>query len=431
MIVTVISFVVVLSILVFFHELGHYLAARHVGVRVLQFSIGFPPKLFGRKVGETEYLVSSIPLGGYVRLEGQNIIDENPDDPRNYASKSVLQRFYILAAGPVANLVLALLVISAVFMFGVESPAYRTSAPVIASVQAETPAALAGFREGDRLLRVAGTPVATWNDVYEALAKASLARGPIAVTVERAGKTEALRLDQAAVAQNKALGWRPLIEPMVGMVSPGSAAREAGMQAGDRILAIDGVAIARWDQISQQVQRAAGKRLAVEIGRGREKLAVQVQPRRSGEGENWLIGISPGTALERHPPLQAIALGSARLWEITRGTFYFLGQLLTGRGSLDALGGPVKIGAVIGEAARTGGSEIAFLMAVISLQLGIFNLLPIPALDGGHIFLLGIELLKGGPLTARFRERAQMIGLALILLLILVVTYNDIRGLIS
>ena len=431
MLLTVVSFLLVLSLLVFVHELGHYLAARHVGVRVQQFSIGFPPRLVGRKVGDTEYLLSWIPLGGYVRLEGQNIDDENPADPRNYAAKTKLQRLYILVAGPAMNLLLALLLMPVVYMLGVEAPAYRQSVPVLAEVEAEGPAGLAGFRGGDRIAAVDSAPTASWDAVYEALAEASLETGTVPVTVARGTERVTLELPRNLIARGQGLGWRPLIPPVVGEVAPGSAAADAGLRPGDRIVAIAGTPIDRWDRISEVVQRGEGTPLALKLERAGQPFTLRLAPRLDEGSGRWLIGISPGTTLTRHGPWDALLLGTERLADITATTFVFLGRLVTGSGSLDALGGPVKIGAVVGQAARTGAVELIFLMAVISLQLGIFNLLPIPALDGGHIFLLGVERLNGGPLSARFRERAQMIGFAVILTLILFVTYNDIVGLMT
>ncbi len=431
MLLTVISFLLVLSVLVFIHELGHYLAARHVGVRVLQFSIGFGKPLFRRQVGETEYRFAWILIGGYVRLLGQNLDDEDPADPRNYASKTIPQRLYILAAGPVMNLLLALVLMPLVFVLGVEMPAYRNAAPVMATVATGTPAAAAGFRAGDRIVSVDGTATPTWNAAYEALAQAGLQTGSVGIAVERDGRTVQMQLPRGLLARGKAPGWRPRIPPVVGFIAPNSAAEAAGLVKGDRILRMDGTPIARWHQISEQIQQRSGRTIALRFERQGRPITVSIAPRFDAGADRWLIGISPGTNLERHGPLDALVLGTTRLMNITGATFYFLGQLLLGQGSADALGGPVKIGAVIGQAVRSGLAELVFLMAVISLQLGIFNLLPVPALDGGHIFMLGLERLKGSPLSHRFRERAQLVGITLILLLIVFVTYNDIVGLVS
>ncbi len=428
MLLTVLSFIVVLSLLVFVHELGHYLAARHVGVRVQRFSIGFPPKMIGKQVGETEYMISWIPLGGYVKLEGQNLDDENPNDPRNYAAKTKLQRLYILVAGPVMNLVLALVLMPLVFMLGVETPKYRMSAPVVAEVQAGTPAAQAGFRADDRIVRLGVRETPSWNALDEALSDQSLT-GDLTFRVERKGGAVDLSVPAMAFASNQPFGWKPLVDPVIGHVASRSPAQQAGLEPGDRIAAVNGAPIVQWDQMPAEIQKSQGAALTLDVRRGERLLKLSLTPMKQGGA--WVIGISPGTVVERHGVFASIKLGTERLVNITGSTFSFLGHMITGRGSLDALGGPVKIGVVIGEAARSGFDKLLFLTALISLQLGIFNLLPIPALDGGHIFLIGVEWAVRGPLSVKVRERAQLIGYSLLLALILVVTYNDVLQLIS
>lgn len=430
MLLTIVSFLLVLGFLVFVHELGHFLAARQMGVRVERFSIGFPPKAFGRTIGETEYVVSWIPIGGYVKMEGQNIEDENPNDPRNYAAKSKLQRLYILAAGPVMNLIVALLLMPLVYMVGVEQPAYRQAAPRLASVEAATPAAEVGFQAGDRIVQVGDTAVASWNELYRALERAAVSGDPVRFTVQRDSGTAQVSLPVTAFTSGQPLGWVPSVPAEVGGFSPDSPAHEAGMQRGDRIVAVQGDPIDQWRELSQRIQSAGGGPVTFTVERGGTERQITVTPRDTAEGR-LVIGITPPTYSESRGFLEAIGAGTRRLGEITAATFVFLGQMLTGHGSLDAVGGPVKIGAVIGEAARSGLVDVVFLTAVISLQLGIFNLLPIPALDGGHITLLAVEAVKRGPLSPRVREVAQLVGFSLLILLILVVTYNDVLNLLN
>ena len=438
MFLTALWFILVLSFLVFFHELGHYLAARHVGVRVQRFSIGFPPRAIGRKVGETEYMLSWIPLGGYVKLEGQNLDDENPRDPRNYAAKTKLQRLYILLAGPVMNLVLALLLMPLVFMLGVETPRYRLDPPVVAEVEAGSPAAQAGVRAGDRVVRLGTRETPSWNALDKALGEQPLtgnmvfrvARpGAAAGGAAASGAAAELSVPAAAFASSQPFGWKPLVEPVVGQVAPRSPAQQAGLQPGDRILAVNGVPVSQWDQMPAEIQKSKGAQLSLDVRRGNGTLKLALAPMR--QGGSWVIGISPGSVVERHGFVDSVRLGTERVAQITGSTFSFLGHLVMGQGSLDSLGGPVKIGVVIGEAARSGFDKLLFLTALISLQLGIFNLLPIPALDGGHIFLIGVEWLARRPLSVKVRERAQIVGFSLLVALILVVTYNDVLQLIS
>lgn len=431
MLLTIVSFIIVLSIIVFVHESGHYLAARHVGVRVQQFSIGFPPRMFGKKVGETEYVFSWIPLGGYVKLEGQNIEDENPDDPRNYASKSLLQRLYILVAGPVANLLLALAIMPLVFIIGVETPAYRLGPADIVGTAPGSQAEKAGFQAGDRIVAVGEVETATWNEVYREVARQAILDDSVTLLADRGGRRVPHSLASAPLNEGSSIGWRPLVAPIAGSIAPGSAAEAAGMQPGDRIVRIDGQPITRWDQIPREIQKGAGAPTAFTLERGADTLYLQITPRPNPGTPKWLIGISPGRSVQRHGFVKSVRLGTERLWEITSATFVFLGRLLTGQGSVDAVGGPVKIAQYVGQAARSGAANLMFLMAVISLQLGIFNLLPIPALDGGHILMLAVELVKGSPLSAKLRERTQLIGFSLLILMILLVTYNDIVQIVS
>lgn len=432
MILTIFSFIVVLTILVFVHEMGHYLAARHVGVRVDQFSIGFPPRMIGRRWGETEYLISWIPLGGYVRLFGQNLDDEDASNPRNYASKSILQRFYILVAGPMANLVLALLVMPLVYIVGVDTPGYRLEPARIATVSEGSAAAKAGFAPEDRIVSFGGEATATWNDVFRQIEFRAIEVGTVPVVVERAGGQVELAAPMTAFGRTERFGWGPHIEPVAGRVSPGTPAERSGILPGDRILSVQGQPIGRWDAISREIQKHQGAPAAFAIERNGERLTLEIAAEFNEEVETWLIGISPVMERERHGPVEAFAKGTRRLFDITLMTFAFLGNLITGQGSMDQIGGPVKIGAFIGEAARTSVSSLAFLMAVISLQLGIFNLLPIPALDGGHIFYFLLpEAVKGAPLRPKLRAQIQTVGFSLLILLMVFVTYNDILQLLS
>ena len=431
MILTVVIFLVVLSILVFVHESGHYLAARHVGVRVLQFSIGFPPKLWGKIVGDTEYLVSWLPIGGYVRLEGQNIEDENPDDPANYASKSILQRLYILVAGPLANLLLALVLMPLVYLIGVETSAYRLEKPILAGTVEGSPAEKAGFEAGDRIISVGDQRIQSWRDLSESLGAEAVREPTVSFKVERGDRFLTLIVSSDHFLGEESFGWQPLIPAIVGRVGEGTPAEKAGLLPGDHLLSMNGENLSQWREIPSAVQRAADSDLAVEVERNGQKIVLKMRAELDTERQVWLIGISPPMVTERYGFGEAISRGTKRVWEITQATFSFLGAMLGGHGSMEAVGGPVKIGQVIGEAARLGVANLVFWMAVISLQLGIFNLLPIPALDGGHVVLLGAEYLRGKPLSSMIRERAQMIGFSLLILLLVFVTFNDISRLIN
>ncbi|MDH4248663.1 MAG: RIP metalloprotease RseP, partial [Deltaproteobacteria bacterium] len=304
-------------------------------------------------------------------------------------------------------------------------------APVLAEVTPDSPAGAAGFRTEDQIIEADGTAVPTWNALYDWIEKRVIRNGTVVFTVLREGKQVPVSVEASAFATTRSFGWRPQLPAVVGTFSAGSAAREAGLVHGDRILSIDGAPIPRWEDLTRFIQEGRGQPQEFEVRRGAEVLRLKVSARKAAGEDRWLIGVSPATYAEKHGLAQSIALGSQRLWDLTVGTFSFIGHALSGKASLDAVGGPVKIGVVIGEAARHGLSDLLFLMAVISLQLGIFNLLPIPALDGGHITLLGAEALKRSPLSAKVRERTQMIGFSLLILLILTVTYNDVISLLG
>lgn len=428
-ILTILVFLGVLGVLVCVHELGHYLAARHVGVHVERFSIGLPPKAWGRKVGETEFMLSWIPLGGYVKLLGQNLDDEDPSDPRNYAAKTRWQRFYILIAGVTMNLIAAFVLMAVFFMIGEELPAYRKTSVDVARVEPESIAAQAGLRPGDRIVSVDQENIADWEALNRMLARRAPRAETLTLTVQRNGIARDLPLETAPLLAGRGLGVEPLVEAVIGRFSPDSAAQLAGLRTGDRILAVNGRVVQDWTEMAQALG-AGPEEVDLRVQRDATELKFRVQMQRNAEGRP-VLGIAQATYTERHGPLNALGLSALRLGEITTSTFAFLGRLLSGSGSLDAVAGPVQIGKMVGFAARNGWNDLILLTAVISLQLAIFNLLPIPALDGGHIFLLGVEGGLGRSLSAKFRERLQAVGIVLLLTLIVVVTFNDVLRLLE
>jgi len=439
MLTTILSFLAVLGVLIFIHELGHYLAARHVGVRVEAFSIGFPPTAWGKQVGETEYRISWVPIGGYVKLFGQNVNDENPNDPTNYAAKSLFQRLYILAAGPAMNLLFALIFMPLVFLIGMDMPAYLNEPPLIKNVQQGSYAQELGIRVNDEILAVNGTYVKNWEEVDSELAKVSTEE-TLTMEVDRAGSLVILEGSGTAFQNAGPMGWSPFIAPVVGEFTKQSPAMKAGIQAGDKVTRVNGQAIMDWSEISPAVQQfmdesvnnseTATKTLTVELERNGDIQFVEVAPYLEPKSQRWLLGMSMLKISRSFSFGESVILGTSRLWFLTKATFSFLGQMFQGEGSMDDLGGPVKIGMVIGDAVRSGIAELFFLMSFISLQLGIFNLLPIPALDGGHIFMLLVEKFKGGPLSTALREKTQMVGFSLLISLMIFVTWNDLMSLL-
>ena len=425
--------------LIFIHELGHYLAARHVGVRVEAFSIGFPPTALAKQVGETEYRISWLPLGGYVKLYGQNVTDEDPEDPANYAAKSLFQRLYILAAGPAMNLLFALIFMPLVFWIGRDIPAYLNDAPYIQNVQPESYAYQLGVRANDEIIAVNGSKVQTWEELHSALGQISSAEN-LSLEIDRAGNSMIMEGSGIEMHRTANMGWSPLLAPIVGGFTGDSPAEKAGIQAGDKVKAINELPVQDWMEISPSVQKimkdssntveSSTKKLMVEIERNAVVQFVEVAPYLEPKSQRWLLGMSMQQISRSHAFGESVVLGSARLWFLTKATFSFLGQMFQGEGSMDDLGGPIKIGIVIGEAVRSGIADLFFLMSFISLQLGIFNLLPIPALDGGHIFMLLVEKFNKGPLSITMRERTQMIGFSVLISLMVFVTWNDLMSLL-
>jgi len=439
MLTTILSFIAVLGVLIFIHELGHFLAARHVGVRVEAFSIGFPPTAWGKQVGDTEYRLSWVPIGGYVKLFGQNVEDENPDDQTNYAAKSIFQRLYILAAGPAMNLLFALIFMPLVFLIGMDMPAYLKEPPLIQNVQQGSYAQEIGIHANDEILAVNGTYVKNWEELHSELAKVS-SEETLTMEVDRAGSLVILEGSGTAFQNVGPMGWSPFLAPVVGEFTKQSPAMRAGIQAGDKLTRVNGQSIMDWSEISPAVQQFMGesvnnsdtatKTLTVELERNGDIQFVEVAPYLEPKSQRWLLGMSMFKIYHSYSFGESVILGTSRLWFLTKATFGFLGQMFQGEGSMDDLGGPVKIGMVIGDAVRSGIAELFFLMSFISLQLGIFNLLPIPALDGGHIFMLMIEKFNGGPLSTALRERTQMVGFSLLISLMIFVTWNDLMSLL-
>jgi len=249
MLTTILSFLAVLGVLIFIHELGHYLAARHVGVRVEAFSIGFPPTALAKQVGETEYRISWLPVGGYVKLYGQNVTDEDPEDPANYAAKSLFQRLYILAAGPAMNLLFALIFMPLVFWIGMDIPAYLNDAPYIQNVQQDSYAYQMGVRANDEIIAVNGSKVKNWEELHNVLGQISPAEN-LSLEVERAGNSMIMESSGIEMRRGRNMGWSPLLAPIVGGFTGDSPAEKSGIKTGDKVKAINGLSVQDWIDIT-------------------------------------------------------------------------------------------------------------------------------------------------------------------------------------
>jgi regulator of sigma E protease len=429
---TTISFIVVLGILVTVHELGHFIVAKLLGIGVDRFSIGFPPKMFGFTKGETEYCISWIPLGGYVKLRGEGPDEEvvDADDPTLFSTRPPQQRGAVIIAGPIMNLVLAFIVMPLVFMVGMSVPTYLGDAPVAGWVEPGSAADRAGFIVGERIVSVSGADVDSWEAVFETMTAGSTT--PQEVVVEGTGGSRTLTIDPPR-EDERGYGILPPMAPAIGSLTPGYPAQEAGIEKGDLILSLGGVPVSHWSEMARVIHGSAEKKITVVVKRGEETVSLEVTPRLDEASGHGLMGISPlsDTMVRRFGPVESLKRGAQRNLELLGMTFSFLWDLVSGNSSISNLGGPIMIFQVTGQAAKAGLAELLAFMAFLSLQLGVLNLLPIPVLDGGHLVFLTAEGLLRRPLDIKTQVIAQKVGFFLLITLIIVISYNDVLRLIS
>jgi regulator of sigma E protease len=437
-------FLVVLGILVAFHELGHFLAARWVGVKVLKFSLGFGPKLFGRQVGDTEYLLSAIPLGGYVKLFGEDETEAiTPDDRRrSFFHQRLWGKVLIVAAGPGFNFILAYLIFAAWLSTGytLPVPSFKDIAPVIDAVAADSPAAKAGLMVGDQIKKIDGRDIATRVELLDATAKGKGA--PLTLEVLRDGRTQTLTVtpipSPGLSPKDDAPGYYLGIEeipPIVNEVVPGKPAAAAGFKEGDRVLSIEGNPIHTWTQMTGLVKENPGKALHVDVLREGHRVSLTVTPiteTATVNGQSVQIGkigiAGPDRSLMRSAnPLTALYNGLEATWKWTELTVIGLYKMIVGDISSKNIGGPLTIAKISGEAAAQGPSNVIFLIALLSINLGVLNLLPIPILDGGHLLFFLIEGILRKPLGERQRELAQQVGLVLLVGVMVFAFWNDLE----
>ena len=423
---SILAFVFVIGVLVFVHELGHYLAARRVGVRVLVFSIGFGPKLLKMRRGDTEFCVSAIPLGGYVRMAGEHTDDRRTGAPDEFLSKSKWERFQVLIMGPAMNVVLAIVVMTFVLYQGVDVPLYESEPPVVGSVAEGSAAERVGIGVGDRIVSVAGQVVENWEDLL--LAVRPRADREIPVVVRNAGGTRELRVtpDSQTRFELGDLGIGPVMRPQIRAVDAGRPAAAAGIEAGDVIAAVEGEAVAS-DELIKRINAHAEQPLTLTIRRGETRRDVTVTPALVGDVGLIGVQVSPYEVRSIDPGLiEAFGYSLQRNYEWSGLIFQTLVGLFTAETSPRQLVGPVGIAQLSGGAAEIGLVALLSLMSMISLNLGILNLLPIPVLDGGHIAILALEGVSRRNFSARVKERMLLFGFVALMLLMVTVIYNDL-----
>jgi len=446
------AFLVAIGILVAVHEFGHFSVARLLGVRVLRFSIGFGRPLWRYRSGpgQTEYCVSAIPLGGYVKLLDEREAPVPPADlPLTFNHQPVHRRMAILAAGPLFNFAFAVLAYWLMFMIGV--PGMR---PVVGEVTAGSQAAAAGLAAGDEIVAVGGTRVGTWEAAVVAMLDGMLDQGRIQLRVRREdGGERLLALDvagrSAELTEPGALlpglglaAWSPRLPPVIGEVMAGGTAEQAGLRAGDLLLSVDGEPIGSWPQWVEYVRARPGESLLVELRRDGvlQRVRLAVGRVETADGAIGRIGASPELpeglfdgmrAVERFGPLPAMAAALARTWEMSSLTVRMVLRMLSGDVSVKNISGPINIAQYAGHSASIGLSSFLGFLAVVSLSLGILNLLPVPMLDGGQIAYQFIEWAKGSPLSERSQLIGQQVGILLLLTLMSFAFYNDITRLLG
>jgi len=447
-----VAFVLALGTLVAIHEFGHFWVARRVGIKVLRFSVGFGRALWTRrgKVDGTEFVLAAIPLGGYVKMldEREAPVDSN-ERHRAFNAQSLGARSAVVVAGPVANFLLAILAYWVVLMMGISGVAPLIGAPV-----ADSPAARAGFVDEDRIVAIDGVAVQTWTDARIALLESSLGiDAPLEVTVESAdGERLVRRLDVTQDSMLKAEGdavaglgfraWWPDVEPIVGTVLEAGAAARAGLEAGDRVRSIDGRQIDSWQGFVAAVQPMAGSEIALSIERDGEPMTIRLTPDAFELGERTIgrIGVTETQSealaakaqiIVREGPLDAFTGAVARTWSMSVLTVRMLGKLLVGQASLDNISGPISIAQVAGQSASVGLDHYINFIALISISLGVLNLLPVPILDGGHLLYFAAEAVRGKLLSERVQIMGQQVGIVLLGALMFLAFYNDIWRLIG
>lgn len=448
---TLLAFLVTLGVLIVVHEYGHYLAAKRCGVRVLQFSVGFGRALYTRRLGKdgTEFILAAFPLGGFVRmLDEREAPVEAHELSRAFNRQPVWKRMVIVAAGPVANLLLAVVLYWILLMSGL--PGLR---PLLGEVPAGTPAAQASLKAEELIVRVGKTAVSTWQDVRWALLQESLKAKSVEIEAKSGSlETHLHRLDLSGIKTDEVkvdmldqLGlapYRPALPAKVGEVLESSAAERAGLRAGDEVLSVNGIAVALWEDFANLMRKNPGKPQLLKVRRDGAELQLSVTPDAVAEGDATVgrIGAAYRMAPEeidrfmvdvKYAPMPAIWHATVKTWDTSIFSLKMLGSMLTGAVSWKGVSGPVTIASYAGQSAHMGWKAFLGFLALVSISLGVLNLLPVPVLDGGHLMYYMVEILRGRPVSERAMEIGQKVGIALLGLLMATAFYNDINRLIT
>lgn len=445
------AFVLAIAVLVVVHELGHYWIARWCGVKVLRFSVGFGKPLISRHFGngETEWVISAIPLGGYVKMldEREGEVAEH-ELSRAFNRQPVARRMAIVVAGPVCNLLLAVVLYWALFMHGV--PGLK---PILGEVMPQTPAAMAQFSEQETILSINGEPVPSWEDMRWMLLGLAFQGAPVHIeghTVQGDSVQHVLDLNVLAPGDlnddfMRKLGlqvFQPLVPPIIGKLTEGGVAQRMGLQLDDHVMRVNGRSIERWMELVEVVRSHPGSTLRMEIERRGNLLALDVVPEAVNENGKQVGKIGAGPHLDkqafdamltevRYGPFAAFRQAVRKSWETAAVSLKVMGKMVLGEISVKNLSGPITIADYAGQSAKLGVAPYLDFLALISISLGVLNLLPIPLLDGGHLLYYMAELIKGSPVSEKVWEVGQNVGIALLVTLMAFALYNDISRLVQ
>ncbi|MCO6426659.1 RIP metalloprotease RseP [Nitrosomonas communis] len=448
---SILAFVVALGVLITFHEFGHYLVARWSGVKVLRFSIGFGQPLFKKCLGkdQTEWVIAALPLGGYVKMLDEREGEVLPQElGRAFNRQSVAKRFAIVAAGPIANFLLAILLYWLLFMSGISG-----IKPVLGPVKPLTPAALAAFEQGETIVKIENESIPTWQDARWRLLSHAVDRNPevMVETVNAHGEISWRKLNLSDIAADDLdvnflekiglVSYQPVMAPIIGKVITGGAGDRAGLLAGDDILAVNNKDIPSWEVLVKEIRAQPEQLLELEILRDNKTMTIAITPDKAIEGKTEIgkIGIAPKIDHETmdkllvkvsYPAGTALLKAFDKTWEMTFFTLRMLGKMVIGEVSWKNVSGPITIADYAGQSAQIGIMAYLGFLALISVSLGVLNLLPIPVLDGGHLMYYVIEIIRGAPLSEKAIVIGQQIGMAMLFTLMVFAIYNDIYRLI-
>jgi len=448
--ITLLAFVGAIALLVVFHELGHYWVARRCGVKVLRFSVGFGKVLYSKRGSNgTEWAISAIPLGGYVKMLDEREGEVAPEElGQAFNRKPVLQRMAIVVAGPLSNFLLAIVLYWTLFIHGV--PGLK---PVLGEVPPATPAALAQMQPGEIILSVDGVAIPSWQELRWTLLDHALQQSEVRIEGRSAqGELLTHMLDMRGLDANELDGeflgklglqlHQPLVLPVIGKLVEGGVAQQAGLQPGDTVLSANGRVMQRWSELVEVVRMHPGQAVQLDIRRGEIALKIEIVPQATEEGGKAVGKIGAAPQIDKaeweamltevsYGPFDAFGQALRKTWETSVISLKMLGKMVLGEVSMKNLSGPISIADYAGQSAEMGLMSYLGFLALISVSLGVLNLLPIPLLDGGHLLYYAAELAKGSPVSEQAWELGQRIGIALLGTLMLFAIYNDITRLIS